>query len=150
MQYARIAIAVAVVLGLSQQASAQQLSKRDQLKAAVQGICPMTGQKLGSHGEPLKVKIGKEELFVCCKGCLKNKINPKHWATIHANFAKSQGICPIMKKKLPKSPKWTIVKGQIVYVCCPPCTKKIEADPDTYLKSVDKLYLASLAKKTQR
>ena len=49
-----------------------------------------------------------------------------------------------MKKELPANPKWTIVEGQIVYVCCPPCTKKIVADPETHLRAIDELYVASL------
>jgi len=131
--------------------AAQELQRRDQLRAAVQEICPVSGGKLGSMGEPIKVKVGKETVFMCCKGCLKQKIKPEHWATIHTNFAKAQRICPVMKHDLPKKPKWTIVEGQIVYVCCPPCTKKIVADPKTYLRAVDELYLATLeAKKKAR
>ncbi len=49
-----------------------------------------------------------------------------------------------MKHELPDNPKWTIVEGQIVYVCCPPCTEKIAAEPALFLKQVDELYLASL------
>ena len=131
-------------------AADQEQIRRDRLHAAVQEICPVTGQKLGSHGEPIKVKIGKEEIFLCCQGCLKKQVDRKHWATIHANFAKAQGICPIMKKELPKQPKWTVVEGQIVYVCCPPCTNKIEADPETYLQKIDELYMASLKTKANR
>lgn len=128
---------------------AQEQQKRDQLRVAVQGICPVSGEKLGSMGAPIKVKVGEESIFMCCKGCLKQKIKPEHWGTIHANFAKAQGICPVMKHDLPKKPKWTIVEGQIVYVCCPPCTKKINADPVTYLRAVDQLYAASLDAKKQ-
>ncbi len=120
--------------------------KRDQIHIAVQQICPVSGQKLGSMGPPVKVAIGehKEQVFFCCKGCLKRRIDPKHWATIHANFAQAQGICPVMKHKLPENPKWTIVERQIVFVCCPPCTKKIAADPKSFLQQVDALYLAAL------
>jgi len=117
---------------------------RDQLHMAVQQICPVRGNKLGSHGEPVKVKIGDETNFLCCQGCTSGQVDPDHWATIHANFAEAQGICPVMKNKLPENPKWTIVEGQIIYVCCPPCLEKIEAEPKTYLKAVDELYRASL------
>ena len=86
----------------------------------------------------------KEEVFLCCKGCLKGKIDPKYWAQIHANIARSQGQCPVMDKALPKNPKWTIVAGQVVYVCCPPCTKKIEADPQTFLREIDGYYVAAV------
>ncbi len=130
---------------------AKEQEKRNQLRIAVQDICPVSGEKLGSMGKPIKVKVGKETLFMCCKGCLKQKIKPKHWATIHANCAKAQRICPVMKHDLPKKPKWTIVEGQVVYVCCPPCTKKLAAKPQKYLRAVDELYIASLeAKKVKK
>ena len=139
-------VALAVLVSLPSLCSADELSKSDQVRAAVQGICPVSGQKLGAHGQPLKAKIGDEVVFLCCKGCLSGQVKAEHWATIHANFAKAQGICPVMKKALPKNPKWTIVDGRIVYVCCPPCTKKIQADSETFLKAVDELYAASLKK----
>ncbi len=65
---------------------------RDQLHISVQQICPVSGQKLGDHGVPIKVTVGekREEIFLCCQGCLKQKIDPKHWATIHANMARAQ------------------------------------------------------------
>ncbi len=151
MKNARMLILVAVIVSVSQVVSGQDRSrpdqeqvKRDQLRIAVQQICPISGNKLAEHGAPIKVKVGEETVFLCCQGCLKGKINPLHWATIHANFAKAQRICPVMKHELPKKPKWAIVEGQIVYVCCPPCTKKLAADPQTYLRKVDELYTASL------
>ena len=139
-----IVSSVQIAVGQSSTDRAQEQQRRDQLRIAVQEICPVSGGKLGSMGAPIKVKVGKETIFLCCKGCMKQKLNPEHWATIHTNFAKAQRICPVMKHDLPKSPKWTIVEGQIVYVCCPPCTKKIAADPQKYLRSLDELYAASL------
>jgi hypothetical protein len=137
----------AVILGTYHLASAQQPTMpqhHDQLKIAAQKICPVSGERLGSMGKPVRVKIGKEELFLCCKGCMNRQVNAAHWATIHANFAKSQGKCPVMEKPLPVDAEWTIVEGQIVYVCCPPCIEKIEADPTKYLKKLDSFYAASL------
>ena len=131
-------------------ASAQELSQRDHIHIAVQEICPVSGQTLGAHGAPIKVKIGEESVYLCCKGCLQGQVSPQHWATIHANCARAQRICPVMEHELPQQPKWTIVEGQIVYVCCPPCTKKIAADPGTYLKKVDELYTASLQARQAR
>ena len=122
-----------------------QLSKHDQLKARVQGICPVSGKPLGSMGTPLKTRIGEEELFLCCKGCTQGQVSREHWGTIHANFAKAQGRCPVMKKPLPANAKWTVVDGQIFYVCCPPCVDKIKADPKAYLMKLDALYEANTA-----
>lgn len=121
-------------------------SVRDRLRIAVQDICPVSGKKLGSMGEPLKVQVGEETVFLCCKGCMGQQIKREHWAAIHNNVAQAQGVCPVMGHELPKSPKWTIVEGQVVYVCCPPCTKKLAAQPQQYLQKVDGLYVAHLAK----
>ena len=152
-------IMVLTMLGLAGQAAAvsgaetpeEVQARRDQMRVAVQEICPISGQELGSMGDPVKVTVGeaKEEVFLCCKGCLKGKIKPEHWATIHANIAVAQGRCPIMKKELPEGAKWTVVKGEIVYVCCPPCIKKIAANPDESLNQVDAYYMAYLSAKEQ-
>ena len=151
MKFMRMIVAIAVLASAPQIAvgqpttdRAQEQQRRDQLRIAVQEICPISGQKLGSMGTPIKVKVGEETVFLCCKGCMKQKIKPEHWATIHANAAKAQRICPVMKHEISKNPKWTIVEGQVVYVCCPPCKKKVAADPQKYLRAVDALYAASL------
>ena len=143
MKYVTFALAIAMA-GLGLIASAEEPSQRDQIHIAVQEICPVSGEKLGSHGTPIKAKVGEETVFLCCQACLQGKVDPQHWATIHANFAKAQRICPVMKHELAENPKWTIVEGRVVYVCCPPCTKKVAADAETYLKQIDELYLASL------
>ncbi len=149
MRHVTLTLAIVVTAACSI-ASAQELSERDQIHGAVQEICPVSGQKLGAHGTPVKVKVGEEIVFFCCQACLQGKVDPQHWATIHANFAKAQRICPVMKKELPKNPKWTIVNGQIVYVCCPPCTEKIAANPQMYLSKIDELFTASLRARQAR
>ena len=135
---------ISILIAQCTLAETTTLSKHDQLKIAVQKICPVSGKPLGSMGAPTKVKVGDEEIFICCQGCTQGQINRQHWATIHANFANAQGKCPVMEKALPVKPKWTIVKGQIIYICCPPCTKKIQADPGKYLAKIDAYYNASL------
>ncbi len=119
-------------------------AKRDQLRMSVQKICPVTGNELGTHGEPVKAKVGKLTLHFCCEGCLDGQVDREHWATVHQNFIKGQRICPVMENELPSEPKWTIVEGQVFYVCCPPCIEKIEANPEASLAQLDKLHQASL------
>ena len=144
MMKARMLFVLMVAVAAGQVASGQELSPRDQLRIAVQGICPVSGDMLGEHGPPIKVKVGEETVFVRCQGCLQGQINAQHWGTIHANFAKAQGICPVMKRPLPANAKVTIVDGQVVYVCCPPCAQKIAAGPASYLRQIDQLYAGSL------
>jgi hypothetical protein len=139
-----IASATQATFGQVPEDQQREQQRRDELRIAVQEICPISGQKLGSMGEPVKVQVGEEIVFLCCKGCIQQKIKPEHWAKIHANCAKAQRICPVMKHELPKKPKWTIVEGEVIYVCCPPCIEKTAAEPQEYLLAVDELYIAAL------
>lgn len=139
-----LAVSLTSQVATGQETKLTKLTKYDQLKVATQSICPVTGKPLGSMGDPLKVKIGEEEIFLCCKGCTKGEINKTHWTAIHENFAQAQGICPVMEKELPANPKSTVVNGQTVYICCPPCSKKIQAEPKKYLTKLAGYYQKSL------
>jgi hypothetical protein len=46
-----------------------KLSDADRQTAMAQGVCPVTGEALGSMGKPIKVTQGDQHLFVCCAGC---------------------------------------------------------------------------------
>lgn len=118
--------------------AAERQAESDHLHAQAQGICPVSGQKLGSMGEPIKVNVGKEEVaFLCCKGCIGKKIDTEHWKTVQTNLAKAQGICPVMEKPVDASMKSTVVNGRKIFVCCPPCIAKIEADPTVFVAKLD-------------
>ena len=120
----------------------------DQIRASVQGICPVSGLELGAHGTPVKVSIGGQEVFVCCESCKNGKVKKEHWARIHQNLAKAQAKCFVMDNPLPKKPEWVIVKGQLIYVCCPPCIEKIKASPEKYLKQLAATQAAFLKSRT--
>ena len=49
---------------------------------------------------------------------------------------KAQTHCPVMNGKVSKK-VFIDVKGKRIYVCCPPCKKKIKADPDKYIKMLE-------------
>jgi len=116
----------------------ERQAKSDQLHAIAQSICPVSGGKLGSMGAPIKVKVGEEEVaFLCCKGCVGKDINAEHWATIQSNLAKAQGVCPVMEQAVDASMKSVVVNGRKIFVCCPPCIEKIQADPETYIAKLD-------------
>jgi YHS domain-containing protein len=154
MKNVKMLFVVALLVGFAPVVSGQEATDadkeqiaRDRLRTAVQKICPVSGNKLGEHGAPIKARIGKETVFLCCKACLQGKVDAEHWATIHANVASAQAKCPVMDKALPKNAKGTVVEGQMIFICCPPCAKKITANPKTYLQKVDQLYTASLKEK---
>ena len=124
------------VTSIAQETQQQKstLAEADHLQIAAQKICPVTGEALGSMGEPLKVKVGEQVAYLCCKGCQGKQLNAEHWKTIQTNLAAAQGTCPIMGKPVDATMKSTVVNGQQVFVCCPPCIPKIQADVEGSLK----------------
>lgn len=48
--------------------------------AKVQTHCPVSGEKLGSMGKPVKVKHGGKTIKLCCKPCVKKfKADPEKY-----------------------------------------------------------------------
>lgn len=45
------------------------LSAEDLALAQKQGTCPVTGQPLGSMGQPVRVTVKGQTVFLCCRGC---------------------------------------------------------------------------------
>ncbi|MEZ6096113.1 MAG: hypothetical protein R3C03_18125 [Pirellulaceae bacterium] len=124
----------------------QRQAISNQLHIHAQGICPVTGEKLGSMGEPVKVPVGDEEVaFLCCKSCVGKEIKLEHWQTIQANLAAAQGTCPVMGKPVDSSMESTVIRGRKIFVCCPPCIEKIQADPDGFIAKIDE----QIAKNTE-
>lgn len=41
----------------------------DRIAARQQGICPVSGEPLGSMGKPIKLTVEGREVFICCSGC---------------------------------------------------------------------------------
>lgn len=138
-------VALFANLAAAQSTTSAKLSPSDQLLASVQGICPISGERLGSMGDLIKIQVEGETAFLCCEGCKDQAVNADHWKTIQANMAKAQGICPVMKEALPEDASSTVVNGRRIFVCCPPCSKKIAADPATYTAVVDKRYTEYVA-----
>ncbi len=46
-----------------------QLSDADRVAALAQKVCPVSDKPLGSMGEPPKVTVEGQEVFLCCNGC---------------------------------------------------------------------------------
>ena len=46
-----------------------ELSPEDRAAAIKQGVCPVSGERLGSMGKPMKVTVKGQTVFLCCPGC---------------------------------------------------------------------------------
>jgi len=83
--------AQAVVLSKARpQVTLAPLGPGDQAGIARQQVCPVTGARLGSMGDPIKVLIGGQPLFLCCKGCF-GKVQANPAAYLHKAGLASQG-----------------------------------------------------------
>ncbi len=120
-------------------ADTESANETDRLLIDAQGICPVSGQKLGSHGDPVKATVGEQTVFLCCKGCVGKDIPKENWSKVLQTMAAAQGACPVMKRTLPKMPASLVVDGRTVFVCCKPCIAKVQADPRKYVAVVDQL-----------
>ena len=117
----------------------ESTSETGRLLIAAQGICPVSGQKLGSHGDPVKATVGEQTVYLCCKACVGKDIPKENWTKVLQTMAAAQGVCPVMKRALPKKPASLVVDGRTVFVCCKPCIAKVQADPGKYVAVVDQL-----------
>ena len=145
ISFSGVAMSLAVLMAVafasvSAQADDKDDAKRiERLLVRAQKVCPVTGKDLKSMGGAVKVTVSKATVYLCCKGCFGKTIPQEHQDTVTANLIKAQGRCPVMDKPLPENPKSVVVEGRRIFVCCPPCTKKIEDDPKKYITAVDRL-----------
>ena len=125
------------------------MTEKQRVTAAIeaQKVCPVSGQPLGSMGKPIPVTIGKQTYYVCCAGCvdalkensakfLGKKPNMKvvHATEADAAAVARQKTCPVMDEPLDAmgGPYKTVVEGQIIYLCCPGCARKLHENPAKY------------------
>jgi hypothetical protein len=123
--------------------------RRERLRIAVQAICPVSGKSLAGVTKPIQMTDPqtKEVFYVCCEKCQTSKSESKYLEKIRSNFAKAQGKCLVMvDNDISVESKHGIIEGHFVYVCCPPCVKKMNASPERYLDELDNRYEASLKK----
>ncbi len=114
--------------------------------------CPVSGEKLGSMGEPIVKEYDGREIRFCCAGC------PKKFEADPATYLQKVDVA-IVKQQSPYFPNGTCVvsgeelgsmgdpidlvyQNRLVRLCCKGCIKKFAADPATYLAEIDKRVVA--------
>jgi len=56
------------------------LSEEDRASAMKQHFCPVSGDMLGEMGEPVKVTVKGQDVWLCCEGCKKDiEANPDEY-----------------------------------------------------------------------
>ena len=123
---------------------------------------------LGSMGPPLEVDVNGQIVYICCEGCRKSLLKnsekyleilrkgkekrnePTIDPEVAAELAKlspeirklveSQRICPVTEMLLGSMgpPLEVDVNGQIVYICCEGCRKRLLKSSKKYLEILRK------------
>ena len=140
------------------------MTKQQEAAAAIasQKVCPVSGQPLGSMGDPIPVTVGDDTIYVCCAGCV-DKVKaefPKYLAMVHGStgevppgteevrpgvfktvaadqpYIAAQKKCPVMDEPLGGmgAPLKVHANGKAIYICCAGCAKKVQAEPAKYLQ----------------
>lgn len=109
--------------------------------------CPVSGEKLGSMGDPLVLAYDGREVRLCCKGCVRSfeKDPDKYWAEIDQRIAKQQQsvyplqTCPVSGESLTAmgKPVELIYKNRLVRLCCNMCKKDFMRTPAKFLAKLD-------------
>jgi len=143
------------------------LTPADREGIARQRICPVMEAGF-DHGDPIKLMIGNQVLYVCCQDCVAAvKKDPQGYLQKVARMAtpsaaqaaaparvvatragdqdraaiQAQGLCPVMNKPLgAHGVPWKVSLGASeLFVCCAGCIRKVEQDPQRYLARAQEL-----------
>ena len=106
--------------------------------------CIVSGQQLGSMGDPVVYNHNGREIQFCCQGCVRtfekdpdNFLKKMDEAIIEAQKESYPfTTCPIIGKELGGmgEPVDYVYNNQLVRFCCNSCVSKFEENPDKYLK----------------
>lgn len=113
-------------------------------------VCPVSGKKLGSMGDPIVLEVEGREVRLCCKGCIKKvKAEPAKYAkAVDEQIIAAQKpyypgtVCLVSGESLLDEGEDvgvdTVVKNRLFRVCCKKCAAKVKADPAKYFAKLDK------------
>jgi len=114
-------------------------------------VCPVTGEPLGSMGDPI-IAIGEgREARLCCGGCEpKFSADPaKYFAKIDAEMIKEQEkhypieTCVVSGKVLDGNAETRIIANRMMKFCCGNCPAAAAADPAKFIAKLDKAVIAA-------
>lgn len=108
-------------------------------------VCPVSGQKLGSMGEPeVMVHEGREIKF-CCSGCRPRfeKEPAKYLEKMDKMIAAEQresyplATCVVSGGELGDESVEIVWRNRLVRFCCEDCVGTFKKDPQKYLDKID-------------
>ncbi len=148
--------AVAFTLAASAQSANDESEKRTGDSWTL-GTCPVSGEKLGSMGEPVvKVYDGREVRF-CCAGCVPRfEADPASYLSkADEKITENQKdhypltTCIVSGEKL--SPNLTdnhteVIGNRLFAFCCPACPAEVKKDPGKYIEKLNQAVIEKQVK----
>ncbi|MCF6287035.1 MAG: hypothetical protein L3K26_17890 [Candidatus Hydrogenedentes bacterium] len=115
--------------------------------------CLVSGEKLGSMGDPIVKEYDGREIRFCCGGCPKKfEANQESYMEkVDAAIVEQQTPfyptekCVVSGEKIGGDmgdPIEFVYQNRLVRLCCKGCIKKLKADPDKYLAELDQQVIA--------
>lgn len=119
--------------------------------------CIVSGEKLGSMGDPIILIHEGREVRFCCQGCVGTfKADPAKY------LAKAdEKIIELQKPFYPldyciidtaesvsgnsEQDSFSVVGNRLFIYCCPPCDEKVRVEPAKYIEILDKAVVAQQA-----
>lgn len=135
------------------------LNQADRAGIARQKVCPVMGGQLGSMGTPVKVLLGDQPIYLCCKRCLgrvqenpeaylrkatANRLTVSTSSTADKAAIDQQRVCAVAGSRLGGmgTPVKVTMNGQSLFLCCKGCVGKVEKDPAGYFAKAAQLRTA--------
>lgn len=118
------------------------------------GVCAVSGEPLGSMGDPVvKVYEGREVRF-CCAGCIKHfeKDMAASFKKVDEQIIASQKdgypltVCLNTDKELSGSPVEFVAGNRLMKTCCHNCEAKVKADVPAAITKLDAAVIAKQGK----
>ena len=136
---------MAILLMLAGSALAAETSATQSLPYPID-YCLVSGEKLGSMGDPVKIEHEGREIQFCCGHCIETfqKKPAKYLKKLDKEIIRAQSddypltTCVVSGEKLGEmgKPVDYIYKNQLVKFCCPGCIDTFNENPDAYLKQI--------------
>lgn len=152
------AAALAIIAGTTVNGQAAKEAEKPR-KGDVYSLdkCIVSGQKLGSMGDPVIYDYKGREIRFCCKGCVKKfEAEPTAWLKkIDVAMVKAQlpyytvKECVVTGEKLGGAmgkPVDYVYNNRLVRFCCSSCVKTFDKSPAKYTAKLDKAVIAKQTK----
>ena len=111
--------------------------------------CPVSGQALGSMGDPIVLSVDGREVRLCCKGCVSKMEteSAKYFAVVDKGLIAQQEpyypttTCVVSGEPLVEDGKDiginVVVKNRLFRLCCKGCVRKLGRDLEAHFATLD-------------